>query len=416
MTARPALVIAAHGTRLADGQQDCRRLAELVAEHLPGVEVRLGHVELVDPQIDQVVAELLGRHDHVVVAPLMMGTGAHVQRDIPGAIKQAVQAAGREGDVTLTPHLGAHPLLLAAVWQRIEQAMARPEAWQPSQTTVVLVGRGSLVPQANADHVALARLLRETHDAAEVITGFIQVTSPDLPGALDRAALLGARRIVVAPNFLFPGRLEGWVAEQCDAWLAGHPGVELRLSGVIGPCEELAGVVAERYHDAVRDAEALALQGPDVGSPMYLSGLDLRGRRVLVAGGGAVATRRLVRLLEAGAQVEVVAPEAREKIVELAEAGRLVWHRRPVTPDDVTDAWYVMAATDDPRTNQTIAEAAEARRIFCVRADDAHQGTAWTPATESVGDFTVGVIGNRDPRGSVRLRQRIIDTLSSEES
>ncbi|MEL4504213.1 CbiX/SirB N-terminal domain-containing protein [Luteococcus sp. H138] len=414
MSHPPALVIGAHGTRLERGQQDCRRLAQLVAEQLPGVEVRLGHVELVEPHIDEVVAELLGRHEQVVVTPLMLGTGAHVQRDIPEMIGRGALATGHLEDVTLTPHLGAHPKLLEALDQRIASALAVEPAWQPAETMVVLVGRGSLVAQANADHVALTRLVRETHELAEVLPGFIQVTTPDLPGALDRAALLGARRVVVAANFLFTGRLDGWVREQTAAWGVSHPDVELRVAEVIGPCVELAAVVAERYRDAVRDAEALALQGA-AGSPMYLSGLNLRGRRVLVAGGGAVATRRLTRLLEAGALVEVVAPRARPQVQELAAAGRISWQQRPATPADITGAWYVLAATDDPEANQALAEAAEAARVFCVRADDAHHGTAWTPATETVGDFTVGVLGNRDPRGSVRLRQRIIDTLTSEE-
>ncbi|MEL4359029.1 MULTISPECIES: CbiX/SirB N-terminal domain-containing protein [unclassified Luteococcus] len=412
MSTEPALVIAAHGTRLAAGQRDCQQLAELVSGQLPGVEVRLGHVELVDPHIDQVVEELLERHEHLVVTPLMLGTGAHVRRDIPDMVGQGAQPSGRRADVTLTPHLGQHPLLLDALWRRVREAMADGQPWDEAETMVVLVGRGSLVPQANADHVALARLLREGHNVADVLTGFIQVTTPDVAAALDRAVLLRARRIVLAPNFLFAGRLDGWLHQQADAWAAEHPDVELRVAGVIGPCAELASVVAERYRQAAHEHRAQAMRSS--GSPMYLSGLDLKDRRVLLAGGGAVATRRLVRLLAAGARVEVVAPRASTTIQDLALQGRIGWQQRPAGVDDVAGAWYVLACTDDPATNRALTEAATRQRIFCVRADDARHGTAWTPATESVGGFTVGVLGNRDPRGSVRLRQRIIDTLQTE--
>lgn len=147
--------------------------------------------------------------------------------------------------------------------------------------------------------------------------------------------------------------------------------------------------------------------------PVYLSGLDLHGRRVLVVGGGRVASRRIPRLLEAGALVEVVAPNASELVAALAGQGRLVWHRRPATAQDVDGAWYVMVATADPEVNEMVSAAAQQARVFCVRADLASRGTAWTPATTRIGEFTVGVVGNRDPRGSMELRRRIVEVLAT---
>lgn len=145
----------------------------------------------------------------------------------------------------------------------------------------------------------------------------------------------------------------------------------------------------------------------DSGSPAYLAGLLLRGRDVLVAGAGAVAERRLERLLEVGAHVRVVAPDATAWIAGRAEEGALVWHRRPVTESDVDGAWYVIAATDSPEVNASVAAAAEARHVFCVRCDDARGGSAWTPASYNVADMTVAVIGNRNPQRSKAVRDAI---------
>lgn len=139
------------------------------------------------------------------------------------------------------------------------------------------------------------------------------------------------------------------------------------------------------------------------GSPAYLSGLLLRDRDVLVVGAGAVATRRLARLLEVGARVRVVAPEARDEIAELDRQGRIAWRRRRFVDEDLDGAWYVVAATDSPDVNAAVAAGAEARHTFCVRSDDAHGGSAWTPATRNAAEVTVAVIGNRDPRRSKRL-------------
>jgi len=61
----------------------------------------------------------------------------------------------------------------------------------------------------------------------------------------------------------------------------------------------------------------------------YLLGLRLDGRRVLVVGGGAVATRRIPALLDAGADVELVSPEVTASLEDLAAAGRIRWSRRP---------------------------------------------------------------------------------------
>ena len=140
------------------------------------------------------------------------------------------------------------------------------------------------------------------------------------------------------------------------------------------------------------------------GSPAYLAGLLLRGRRVLVVGGGNVAARRLPRLLEAGADVLLVAPDVVPAVSEWASAGALRWRRARFSTQDLDGAWYAMAATDDDSTNRLVAQTCESRHIFCVRCDDAAAGSSWTPATEHVGDVTVGVLGRRNPRLSARVR------------
>ncbi|MGI8522963.1 MAG: uroporphyrinogen-III C-methyltransferase [Nocardioides sp.] len=145
----------------------------------------------------------------------------------------------------------------------------------------------------------------------------------------------------------------------------------------------------------------------------YPSGLMLRGRRVVVVGGGHVAQRRAPALLAAGAVVEVVSPEATPAIEGMAGAGHLTWHRRRFEDADLDGAWYVIAATDDREANRAVSAAAESRRIFCVRADDATQATAWTPATGRYGGLTVAVLGQREPRRSAAIRDAIVTGLHS---
>jgi uroporphyrin-III C-methyltransferase / precorrin-2 dehydrogenase / sirohydrochlorin ferrochelatase len=146
----------------------------------------------------------------------------------------------------------------------------------------------------------------------------------------------------------------------------------------------------------------------------YFLGLRLRGRRVLVVGGGALATRRVPALLDAGADVLLVSPTLTTSLEDLAAAGRIRWVARRYEPADGAGAWLVCACTDDPGVNAAVAAAAEQQRTWCVRADDAEASTAWTPASGRAGDVRVGVLSG-DPRHSAAIRDAILAGLRSGE-
>ncbi len=143
--------------------------------------------------------------------------------------------------------------------------------------------------------------------------------------------------------------------------------------------------------------------------------LDLHGRRVVAVGGGPVTARRLDAWLEAGADVHVIAPYACEDIWDHAEAGRLVLHLREFEPADLDQAWLVHTATGDRLCDEAVSTAAEERRLWCVRADAAGEGTARTPAVARVGDVVVGVNAGDDPRRAARLRNAVAERLATGE-
>jgi uroporphyrin-III C-methyltransferase/precorrin-2 dehydrogenase/sirohydrochlorin ferrochelatase len=156
-------------------------------------------------------------------------------------------------------------------------------------------------------------------------------------------------------------------------------------------------------------------------SSLYPVGLRLSGRRVLVVGGGAVASRRVPALLDAGAEVVLVSPEVTPALRALSDAGRIDWVPRRFEPSDVDGVWLVQAAVDEPDAAAAVSEAAEARRVFCVRADDRSAATAWTPAVTRHGPVTVAVLGGGDPRRAMAvrdgIRQRLVDgTLDADRS
>jgi uroporphyrin-III C-methyltransferase/precorrin-2 dehydrogenase/sirohydrochlorin ferrochelatase len=145
----------------------------------------------------------------------------------------------------------------------------------------------------------------------------------------------------------------------------------------------------------------------------YPLGLILTGRRVLVVGGGAVATRRVPGLLAAGAQVVLVSPVLTPALRALADADRLQWIERRFEPSDVDGAWLVHVAVDDQVAAAQVSAAAHEQRVFCVRADNRLAATAWTPATTRLGPVTVGVTAGGDPRRAMAVRDAIRDLLAS---
>jgi uroporphyrin-III C-methyltransferase/precorrin-2 dehydrogenase/sirohydrochlorin ferrochelatase len=145
---------------------------------------------------------------------------------------------------------------------------------------------------------------------------------------------------------------------------------------------------------------------------VYPVGLRLHGRAVTVVGGGRVGHRRVVSLLESGAVVTVVSPELTPALEALVAPGRLRWERRGYRPGDLADAWYAVAATDDPAVNAAVAAEAEAVRIFCARADDRSASSVWTPAVGRLGDLVVGVHGGGDPQRAMGVRDAVVAGLT----
>jgi uroporphyrin-III C-methyltransferase / precorrin-2 dehydrogenase / sirohydrochlorin ferrochelatase len=136
----------------------------------------------------------------------------------------------------------------------------------------------------------------------------------------------------------------------------------------------------------------------------YLVGLRLSGKRVVVVGGGTVAQRRLPLLVATGADVHVISRSATPAVEAM---GGITLTLREFRDGDLDGAWYVIAATDDPDTNAAVVAEADARRIFCVRADAARAGSAVTPATFDYEGLAVGVLAGGEHRRSAAIRSAI---------
>jgi len=142
-------------------------------------------------------------------------------------------------------------------------------------------------------------------------------------------------------------------------------------------------------------------------------GLRLAGRRVVVVGGGHVATRRALALLEVGADVHVIAPAVSDSLRSAIGRGSVTWHERAYTTGDLDGAWLVQTATGVPRVDDQVAADAEAARIFCLKGGDPDGATAWAPAFARVDDVTIAVGGGGDAGRAVALRDAVATALQT---
>jgi uroporphyrin-III C-methyltransferase/precorrin-2 dehydrogenase/sirohydrochlorin ferrochelatase len=131
--------------------------------------------------------------------------------------------------------------------------------------------------------------------------------------------------------------------------------------------------------------------------------LKLRGRRVLLVGGGSVAASKLDGLLAAGAVVTVVAPE----IDPALQRPGVTLHRRSFEPADLDETWWVVAAAP-PDVNRRVQAVAESKQVFVNAVDDPAHATAYLGSIVRRDDVTVAIsTGGRAPALAALLREAL---------
>ncbi|MEQ6898619.1 uroporphyrinogen-III C-methyltransferase [Microbacterium sp. KR10-403] len=142
-------------------------------------------------------------------------------------------------------------------------------------------------------------------------------------------------------------------------------------------------------------------------------GLSLNDRDVVFVGGGALAARRLLRFIDEGARVHVIAPVLHADVARLISVHGLRSTRRSVRASDLEGVWLVHTATGVPAVDAWVAGVCEQRRILCVNASDGAHGSVRLAAQTRADDTLVGVVSDAgvDPARSARLRDGIAAAL-----
>ena len=143
--------------------------------------------------------------------------------------------------------------------------------------------------------------------------------------------------------------------------------------------------------------------------------LDLTHRHCVMVGGGPIAERRILSLLDAGAQVTVITPRATPALEALAAEGRIALESRRYAEGDLAGADLAFVATAAREVNLAVAREARVRGVWVNAADDPAHCTFILPAIVRRGDLTVSVAtGGTSPALSRAVRDELETYLTAE--
>jgi sirohydrochlorin cobaltochelatase len=248
---KPAVLFVGHGSRDPEGTAEFLRIVDLFRASEPGRIVECGFLEFARPVIGDGVARCVERGARTVaVLPGMLMAAGHAKNDIPSEIHEARHRyPGVE--FHYGRHLHLHPNVLQLCRLRVEETQRGAGAAELGDTLLLVVGRGSSDPDANADVAKLARLLWEGMGFGWAAACYIGVTPPLLPEALVRCERMGFRRVIVFPFFLFTGVLEKRIRRQTEEFGREHRGTEFLCADYLNVHPLLLNAFAERAEEAV---------------------------------------------------------------------------------------------------------------------------------------------------------------------
>ncbi len=251
-----AVLICGHGSRDEEAVKEFELLATALRPRFPDYDFATGYLEFATPNIRDGLAALVGRGARCIYAvPGMLFAASHVKNDLPWEMNSFI--AEHPGvDVRLGRDLAIDVKLVNAAADRV--AAAAPG--DRSDALLVVVGRGTNDPDANSNISKIARMLWEGLGFGWAEVAYSGVAQPRVDAALDRAARLGFRRIVVFPYFLFTGILVKRIYAATDEAALRHNDIEFVKAGYLRDHPLLLDAFVERVGEIAKGNPAMNCQ------------------------------------------------------------------------------------------------------------------------------------------------------------
>ncbi|MEM9331939.1 MAG: sirohydrochlorin chelatase [Pseudomonadota bacterium] len=245
-------MICGHGSRSKSAETEFALLAKGLRNRFPDIPVEYGFLEYSAPNIHMGLNALRDAGiEEIVAVPGMLFAATHAKSDIPSVLT-TYQEANPGISIKYGRELGLHPQMIAAFEARILQALGKDHVHQGElyDTMLVVVGRGTSDTLANAEAARLTRIVTENLGFGWSETVYSGVTFPSVGRGLEMALKLGFKRVVVAPYFLFSGRLIDRIYNYVDRVAAGHPDVEFFKAHYLSDQDHVIDTFVERINEA----------------------------------------------------------------------------------------------------------------------------------------------------------------------
>lgn len=145
--------------------------------------------------------------------------------------------------------------------------------------------------------------------------------------------------------------------------------------------------------------------------------VDLNKKPILVFGGGKIAERRILSLLDFGGNIKVVSLECTSEIAALAVQQRLVYEKRAYIPGEIKEPYVVLAATNDSFVNSQIHDECKQKGILVNVASDQKKSDFFFPGIAKRKSIVIGITASGKDHGKAkRITEKIKEMLKNEES
>ncbi len=238
----PSLVVVGHGTRCQAGVDQFLGVVRLIRQLLPHVEVRHAFLELVAPDLEDVLDQVAREGNRqIVVSPLLLLAAGHVKNDLCPRIAR-FQEQHVSLSIRLSEPLGLHPLILDLSVGRFQQAID-DRRWTADECLLLIVGRGTRDRLARQQFEAFVARRKTLTSVGQTEFGYMARAHPTLDEAIARAVRSPLKKVIAQPHLLFPGELltalQRRISEQDEVgdrqqWVVARPlGCETRVAKTV---------------------------------------------------------------------------------------------------------------------------------------------------------------------------------------
>lgn len=145
--------------------------------------------------------------------------------------------------------------------------------------------------------------------------------------------------------------------------------------------------------------------------------IDISEKKIVVIGGGTIATRRVTALTQFSGQIEVVAPSITPELLQLVDNGEITWIKEEYCPKQISEADIILAATDQPEVNHRVKDDCEklkietGHNILVNIADDKSLCDFYFPSIIHYDELVIGINSGGKSPGCVKETREKIQSL-----